>query len=169
VRERQEEAKEEEEQLGSYCRKRKTRMQIADSSQQQQDHKICYKNYLNKTPGTKTQQNPKNSKQRERQRQRQREKRQTHTHTHTHTHNNEREERRRNEKKLQIWELKLPSSLSLCLCVRLPQSRKQGKKLFPSLFPWVSFVLFFVCFVDFWLVLLSSCEFCTWGGRGGST
>jgi hypothetical protein len=98
VRERQEEAKEEEEeeeeeQLGSYCRKRKKRMQIADCSQQ--DHKkICYKNFLHKTPGTKTQQDPKNSKQRDRERQRERESQTTKRET-----EREREERKGEEKK----------------------------------------------------------------------
>jgi hypothetical protein len=108
-------------------------MQIADCSQQQQDHKICYKNFLHKTPGTKTQQNPKNSKQSATQRERER----------------EREERRRIEKKLQIWEMKLPSSLPLCSS---PPEQKTREKALPFPFSLGFLVLFLFAFVDFGFV-----------------
>jgi hypothetical protein len=113
-------------------------MQIADCSRQQQDHKICYKNFLHKTPGTK-------SKKFKTEREREREKRQTHTNTHTDRHTKqrerEREERRRNEKKLQIWELKLPPSL--CVFVS-PRAENKEKSASLPLFPGVS--LFCFCF-----------------------
>jgi hypothetical protein len=121
--------------------------------------KICYKNFLHKTPETKTQQNPKNSKQRKRERERE-----SHTQQRERPRERERErgeERRRNEKKLQIWELKLRPSLAVFLS---PRAENKEKSASLRLFPWVSFFLVFFGFVEFLLVLLSSSEFCTWGG-----